>query len=647
MKDIERDELIRKLRRHQEELEHQNLQLREHQRITEENQRIAEEYQSRYRDLFEYAPLPYFILDRFGHITEINQAAKRLLKKREKFLIGSPLRIHVAPESRGVFDRHLRSVLLDSEGSCELRLRTGAWIRMESRRVSPRHGKDQVRSALIDITYRKEAEETLREKEERYRQVVEVQSDLICRFQPQGILSFVNPAFCRVVKMTEQELIGKSFFMFLDKADVDRLTALMNEVTPEDPERSIVLQITIGGRIYWMDWIGRALFSSQGQFIEYQAVGRDITQQRRAEKACRESEERLVLAQQAGRVGVFDWDLATNRAVWTSQLEDIYGLPRGGFEANYETWASRVQPEDLERLKTFFREWFQSDRNEDQWEYRLTHPEKGMLWISSRARLIRDETGRPVRMIGTSLDITERRNAEEALRLRSFQLEAANAELESFAYSISHDLRAPLRAIDGFAGMIIQDYEDSMDKELKRRFDVIRKNAQRMARLIDDLLTITRLGRHVFVRDLVDMEKTVWEAWAELCQSFPENRAELVVDSLPPASADRVLLKQVVLNLLSNAMKFTRSRKDARIEAGSYPEEKGTVYFIRDNGVGFNMKYADKLFRIFQRLHDSAQFEGTGVGLAIVQRAIRRHGGRVWAEGKENEGATFYFSLPN
>jgi two-component system sensor kinase len=224
-------------------------------------------------------------------------------------------------------------------------------------------------------------------------------------------------------------------------------------------------------------------------------------------------------------------------------------------------------------------------------------------------------------------------------------LEAANKELESFSYTVSHDLRAPLRAIDGFSMMVLKGYADKLGDDGKRKLDVIRSNSQKMGKLIDDLLSFSRLGRKEILEARLDMEALVWSVWRELSLANPERRVQFSVNRLPPARGDQTLIKQVVVNLLSNAIKFSKYRETARVEVGAYAEEERNVYFVKDNGVGFDMQYYDQLFGVFQRLHSADEFEGTGVGLAIVQRIIVRHGGRVWAEGKVSEGATFYFTL--
>jgi two-component system sensor kinase len=193
--------------------------------------------------------------------------------------------------------------------------------------------------------------------------------------------------------------------------------------------------------------------------------------------------------------------------------------------------------------------------------------------------------------------------------------------------------------------MVLKHYADKLDDEGRRKLNVIRSNTQKMDELINDLLTFSRLGRKEMVNASVNMEALVRSAWGELSLANPERSIQFSMNKLPHAMGDQTLIKQVVVNLLSNAIKFSKSRETATVEVGAYPEEERNVYYVRDNGVGFDMQYYDKLFGVFQRLHSADEFEGTGVGLAIVERIIRRHGGKVWAEGKVGEGATFYFTL--
>jgi signal transduction histidine kinase len=235
---------------------------------------------------------------------------------------------------------------------------------------------------------------------------------------------------------------------------------------------------------------------------------------------------------------------------------------------------------------------------------------------------------------------------EERVRERTAELEAANRELEAFSYSVAHDLQSPLRAIEGFSRMLSGEQSDKLDAEGLRLLQVICDNTKLMHRLIEDLLALARLGRQQMRKSLINLGAMAGQVFHRLQAETKGRDLQLTLNDLPPACGDYSLLNQVMTNLLANAVKFTRSRETAAIEVGGWIEGTENIYFIKDNGIGFDMRFGDKIYGVFQRLHNGEGYEGTGIGLAIVQRIIHRHGGRVWAEGKINEGATFYFALP-
>jgi PAS domain S-box-containing protein len=249
-------------------------------------------------------------------------------------------------------------------------------------------------------------------------------------------------------------------------------------------------------------------------------------------------------------------------------------------------------------------------------------------------------------------DITRQKKADFEIKQLNInlerniaQLQLTNKELESFSYSVSHDLRAPLRSINGYAQMIQDDHAQAFNDEAKRMFNVIRNNAKKMGMLIDDLLAFSRMGRKEITRVPVNFNKLVEPIVTELKQTASD-KTNITVQKLPETQGDPALLSQVYTNLISNAIKYSAKKENPAIEIGAEEREDEFVYYVKDNGAGFDMQYAHKLFGVFQRLHSNEEFEGTGVGLAIVQRIVVKHGGKVWAEGKVDEGATFYFSLP-
>ena len=278
---------------------------------------------------------------------------------------------------------------------------------------------------------------------------------------------------------------------------------------------------------------------------------------------------------------------------------------------------------------------------------------QGMRTLHTKKVPILDANGTPLYLLGISEDITEKKRAEreiadlnEGARQRRAELEAANQELEAFSYSVSHDLRAPVRHLDGFSDLLMQHARGTLDEKGMRYLTTISASAKNMGRLIDDLLALSRMGRTQMQSDAVDLDRLVHEVRSELDGADPARRVEWRIGPLPTVRGDRGFLKLAFMNLLANAVKYSRRRESAVVEIGARTADAEDVIHVRDNGVGFDMKYQHKLFGVFQRLHRDDEFEGTGIGLATVRRIVSRHGGRTWAEGALDQGATFYVALP-
>jgi PAS domain S-box-containing protein len=312
--------------------------------------------------------------------------------------------------------------------------------------------------------------------------------------------------------------------------------------------------------------------------------------------------------------------------------------------------AQFLPPEEHSRLA----EWLRDDPDvEDPLIVRALRKDGSILWLEATRRFVYDpQSGAPQEVVTISRDITSRiafreeiQRLNASLRQRTRDLEATNQELEAFSYSVSHDLRAPLRAIEGFARLLHEVEGERLGEEAANYLHRIQENTQRMQRLIQDMLTFARVARQPLNRQVVEPAELVRRTYADVQAEYPERQVQLVVGDLPPCEADPALLAQVCHNLLSNALKFTRTREVASIEIGASWEGDSAIYFVRDNGVGFDMRYAAKLFTAFQRLHSEEEYEGSGVGLSIVRRIITRHGGRVWIEAAPDHGATVSFTL--
>jgi PAS domain S-box-containing protein len=380
-----------------------------------------------------------------------------------------------------------------------------------------------------------------------------------------------------------------------------------------------------------------------------------------SEQALRASQHLIQRITDAAPATIYIYDLVQQQNVYANRnIITTLGYSQEEIVALGNTlFAQLMHPTDLallpERLARFPAA---QDSDLIITEYRMRHADGSWRWLYSREVIFaRNEAGQPTQVLGVVQDITDQKVAEEEVRRlnaelearvqeRTGQLEAAIRELEAFSYSVSHDLRAPLRAIDGFSRIVWEEYATQLDGDGREYLRLVRENTRQMGQLIDDLLAFSRLNRQAIQPQPLDMDSVVQRALASFTSEIERRAVSVTLAPLAPCAGDAAMLRLVWVNLIANALKYTRHQPQASISIGSRQEGSELIYFIRDNGVGFDMRYAHKLFGVFQRLHRAEEYEGNGVGLATVQRVIHRHGGRVWGESAPGQGAYFAFALP-
>lgn len=466
------------------------------------------------------------------------------------------------------------------------------------------------------------------------------------------IILEVNEGFAKLLGLNKNQIINKK----------------VTDVLPKIKNSSF----------YWINNLGKVALTGESLKFEYYSaqmnkwysfsafsfekgfffmIFHDITSQKLLLNTLKKSEDRLYRAQEIAQVGNWELDLVEKR-IWASdQSFKIYGIERNNDYLPLSLVQSMVIPEDRERLDAALYTLLTENKEYSEEFTILRFNDKAHRIINSKAVVERDETGLPFKVLGVLHDITDRKKAEEEIiklntelenrvMERTMQLELSNKELESFSYSVSHDLRTPLRGINGFSQALLEDFSDILGPQGKHYLDRIKIASIKMGQLIDDLLKLSHLNRCELNISLIDLSQIVRKAIGQVKMSSVDRNIEFTVAGGIKVYGDKVLIHAAILNLIENSVKFTGNHATAKIEFGYIQNQDHKVLFIRDDGAGFDMAYSDKLFGAFQRLHRPDEFEGNGIGLANVQRIINKHGGKIWAESEVEKGATFYFTLP-
>ncbi len=504
--------------------------------------------------------------------------------------------------------------------------------------------------ALVVSTPKGEQIYTLKGAEEPYRVVVEAMGEGAVTLGSNGIILYCNHRFAELVKAQHDQIISQPIYAWIIESEHERLGLMLAQGSVGIVRDELTLRARDGALVpaYFSM---RSLPEGAGMGI---AVITDLTElklaQKKIDERVKELQELFTLSELAQRQ-----DISLDRLY----QEVANALPKGWRYP--EIACARIVIADSE---------FRTD-NFKVSHWMLTAPVRvhgtgvGKIdvgYLEKKPELDEGPFLKEERQMLNAIAervgrITERKRAEEELsrhhlhlenmvEQRSSQFEAVTMELEGFAYSISHDLRVPLRAIDGFSNILLKRYQDKLDDEGKHYLTLVRENTNKLNQLFDQILALSRMGRQRMAISEVDMEQLVRNVFDELKPAFAGRELAVQIKPLPRCEGDLAMMRQVWVSLLDNAIKFTRKKSAAAVEVGGRTEGRENIYYVKDNGAGFDMQYADRLFGVFQRLHGVDEFEGTGVGLAIVKRIVTRHGGRVWAEGKVNEGAVFYFAVP-
>jgi PAS domain S-box-containing protein len=595
-------------------------------------------------------------------VQEWNKSAERMFGYSRSQTLGQAMDELIVPFSlRQSYLSGITDYLITGVGSL-----LGRPIELEARRADtsqfpvelaitriPGHEPPEYTVFIHDLTARKRAEEELRKSEEQYRMLVEsVEDYAIYMLDPDGAVASWNSGAHANTGYSADEVMGQHYAIFLPpEADKKAAAGEMLEAAKiQGRHQDEGWRVRKNGSRYWAQVTFTSIRADSGELHGFSIVSHDVTTRKRAEEATKYLASIVRFADEA-IIGKTTDGIITS---WNPGAERLFGYSA---EEAIDNSIQILVPGDRVNEEVDILDKVRRGESVTQLETIRKRKDGKLLHVSVTVSPIKDSKGR---IVGASMivrDVTEQRRAEEEIRRlneelehrvdeRTSQLQAANKELEAFSYSVSHDLRAPLRHISGFAEMLETSAGARLDEEALRLLKTITDSAKKMGKLIDDLLAFSRWNRVELRKESVDLADLAAAVRHDLQPDAVGRDIQWVSGTLPRVIGDPALLRQVFYNLISNALKYTRPRPQAVIEISCQDTDSETVCSVRDNGVGFDMRYVDKLFGVFQRLHRASEFEGTGVGLANVRRIIFRHGGRTWAESQAGNGATFYFSLP-
>jgi PAS domain S-box-containing protein len=632
---------------HRLELERQNEELR---RVQAE---IAASHR-KYADLYDFSPVGYFTFDQNGLIREVNHTGAEMLGMEKWSLNSMPFENFIKPDSHAMFRDHLAEAFRTrNRQTCEINLRgkNGVLfpVQLQSIGAESREGTiDSCHTAVSDISERKRAEEALRKSEERFRVAQELSLDAFTILDAvrdeRGVIVdfrwvYVNPKAGQTLRRSPEELTGRRLLEVLpgNKANSDLFDRYVQVVETGEPN-DYELHYQAEGIDGWFRNMTVKLRDGIAIYFN------DITERKQAEEALRESELKLSALINAADESIllFGLDGTVLSANTTAarrigmSVDEILGRKAVGLIP--ARLAKSRQKRVDEVIRTRKPVYFEDERAEIIFEHSI-YP-------------VQDKTGAISAIAIFSRDVTERRRAEEELRTthaklaqHAYELATVNRELESFSYTVSHDLKAPLRSIDGFARALQEEYSDNLDATGRDYLLRVITACRRMNQLIEAMLNMARLTRGELNEKTVDLSSLAMVIVHDLRKQQPDRQVEFVIADKLKVNGDGTMLQVLLENLFHNAWKFTGRQAAARIEFGTVRMDDRTVFFVRDNGAGFDMRYADKLFMPFNRFHAAADFPGLGIGLAIAHRIVRRHNGRLWAESAPEQGATFFFTL--
>lgn len=516
----------------------------------------------------------------------------------------------------------------------------------ELQRIVLPDGQYGVICYYFDYTPLREAERVAHESEEKYRKIVETAGEGIIIASPEGQFQFVNKKFAEMLGYTPDEIIGKNSqeYMFDDQQAV-QIKKVRKQLKKGETTQDIMRFRHKDGSVLWTLYNATPIYDSSGTHSGNLAMHINITNRVMAEEQLRQTQLKLQVALDSGKIGVWEWNLMTNEVVWDERMEKLFGLKPGTFGKSYQAFEKLINEEDISHVRKAIKESLEKDIPLET-VFRLRSENKKEGFISSRAIPNKDKDGKPIGFTGVCFDVSGLHLGTEKLVAKlNEELLRSNKELERFAYVASHDLQEPLRMVSSFTQLLELQYKDRLDDRALEYINFAVDGSKRMYDLLNGLLAYSRIHTKGKSFNRVELSKVLENTKQNLGIKIKERNAIIKSGELPSVYADESQMTQLFQNLILNSIKFCSESPEIYISSKS--DSDHYIISVRDNGIGIESQYLDRIFEIFQRLFPKGvEYEGTGIGLAICKRIVERHGGKIWAESVPKKGSTFFFTIP-
>jgi PAS domain S-box-containing protein len=619
-----------------------------------------EEREKQFYNTIMYNPMPMWIRTEDGEITLINNAVTNITGYTHAELPNvSEWVKKLYSENNVVIKKHINRMFTTGNkidaGEFEITTKSGE-KRLWNFNIAPLgtlpDGRKAVITTAFDLTERKKTEKMLAESEQKFRTIAESMPQIVWTATPDGLLDYMNSQGTTFagIKATAEHLLNWMVLIHPDDLSMAKDFRQQSLATNQPFEMTYRMK-KYTGEYYWFLTRAVPLIDESGKLVKWLGTSTDIHQQKEVQEKLSytllklvENEEKLVEVQKITHVGSYAYNINNGNIEWSEEAYHILDIVNHNKKVSLDDFLNMIHPDEIEKVKKEFNKMISGSNNLDI-EHRIILPDGTIKYLHKIGKPILDESGKVIKVIGSMTDITQQKLMQLKLEDTLKDLNRSNKDLEQFAYTVSHDLQEPIRMIKGYSQLLHERYLKSLDENARSFLNFIMEGAIRMQQLVSDLLRYSRITTKAVPFEEIDCNKIIRDTIADLKFYIEENDAAINCNNLPVITGDTTQIRQLFQNLIQNAIKFKGNMKPEIIIEASRKEDE-YLFSITDNGIGIEKNSYERIFEIFQRLHEKSKYPGTGVGLAICKKIVERHGGNIWLESEPGKGSTFYFTIP-